>query len=312
MCICTNGKFEGYPAVLWLPLDSCYSTYLQYLHGETTRSTCQYLHSMTSTIVTKTYRKLEGARTLVIGGSSGIGTGVCEALLEHGAHVFVCSSNPDHVADAVQRLKTNSPSARGEVKGLVCDLSQRENAELEVQRMFDDIVAKGVTLDHVVYTAGDGFTLGNVNDFTLSQIQNAGMVRFFGPLLVAQHLSRAMAQSTASSFTMTTGGLNQRPRKGWAIMMSYLAGLEGMTRALARDLAPVIVNLVGPGPVDTERWKTHQETGNVDELKRNLGKATVTGQIADVEDVVEAYMYLMKDKNMTGGAVYTNGGALLV
>lgn len=267
---------------------------------------------MASATVTTYRHKLEGARALVIGGSSGIGFGVCEALLEHSAHVLVCSSQQDHVADAVQRLKITYRSARGEVDGLVCDMSQPDNVELEVKRLFDAIAAKGVTLDHVVYTAGDGFALGDVGDFTLAQIQHAGMVRFFGPLLVAQHLSKAMAQSTASSFTITTGGLNQRPRKGWAIMMSYLAGLEGITRALARDLAPIRVNLVGPGPVDTKRWKSHQEGDDVEGLKRNLGRSTVTGQIADVEDVVEAYVYLMKDKNMTGGTVYTNGGAMLV
>ncbi|KAF2168660.1 hypothetical protein M409DRAFT_65535 [Zasmidium cellare ATCC 36951] len=266
---------------------------------------------MAPTTFSRSHCKLQDARALVIGGSSGIGFGVCEALLQHGAYVFLCSSQPHHISNAVQRLLSKFPLAEGRLEGIVCDLSSAEKVETQVQGLFDTIAAKGVILDHVVYTAGDDITLGNIEEFKLAEIQKAGMVRFFGPLLVAQHLSRAMTQSTASSFTITTGGLHQRPRKGWAIMMSYLSGLEGMTRALARDLAPVRVNLVGPGPVDTERWYSHRETADVDDLKRSLARATVTSQIADVQDVVEAYLYLMKDKNMTGGSVYTNGGALL-
>lgn len=266
---------------------------------------------MASACPLKYITKLQGARVLIIGGTSGIGFGVAEALIEHQAHVFVASSSAERVATAVQRLHHAYPSSRSHIEGLTCNLGHRDEMVSQVEGLFAHILKTG-KLNHVVFTAGDGFALGRLEDFTVAEMEDAGMVRFFGPLVVAQQLSRAMEPSTASSLTLTTGGLNQRPRKGWVVMMSYLAGLEGMTRALARDLAPIRVNIVGPGPTETERWNTHQETSDVDALRSKLATATVTQHLGQVEDVAESYIYLMKDKNVSGSVVYTNGGGLLV
>ena len=125
--------------------------------------------------------------------------------------------------------------------------------EAEVENLFSQVFHGG-KLDHVIYTAGDALAVGNFEDFSLQEIQQAGMVRFFGPLVVAQQLRDHLKEGPASSFIMTTGGLSQRPRKDWTVVMSYLTGLEGMCQGLARDQAPISVNLVGPGPVETELW----------------------------------------------------------
>lgn len=255
--------------------------------------------------------KLKDARVLVIGGSSGTGFGVAEALLEHNAAVLICSSSQKRVSNAVQRLKGVNPAASGRVQGIVGNLSSPDDVELEVAGLFSK-VSDGGKLDHVVYTAGDALAVGEFEEFSLKEIQQAGMVRFFSVLIVAQQLRKHLKGGLSSSFTMTTGGLSQRPRKDWTVVMSYLAGLEGMCRALARDLAPIRVNLVGPGPVDTELWNSHRETGNLDELKSNIASTMATQTLVKVEDVVEIYLYLMKDKNTTGSIVYTNGGGLLI
>ena len=266
---------------------------------------------MASSTPSKYTSKLKDARVLVIGGSSGIGFGIAEALLEHNATVLISSSSPERVLKAVQRLEGINPTANGRIQGIVCNLGSQDNVESEVQKLFSK-VADGGKLDHVVYTAGDALAVGKFEDFSLKEIQQAGMVRFFSVLVVAQHLREHLKGGPASSFIMTTGGLSQRPRKDWTVVMSYLTGLEGMCRALARDLAPIRVNLVGPGPVETELWSSHMETDNLNELKSSIASAMATGKFGEVEDVVESYLYLMKDKNTTGSMVYSNGGGLLV
>lgn len=255
--------------------------------------------------------KLNDARVLVIGGTSGIGFGIAGALLEHNASVIISSSSEERVSNGVQRLKSTNPAADGRIQGIVCDLGSQNTLESEVRNLFSK-VAEGGKLDHVVYTAGDALAVGKFEDFSLQQIQQAGMVRFFGVLVIAQQLRDHLKEGPASSFIMTTGGLSQRPRKDWTVVMLYLTGLEGMCRGLARDLAPRRVNLVGPGPVETELWGSHRETGNLDELKASIASTMATGAFGKVEDVVEAYLYLMKDKNTTGSMVYTNGGGLLI
>ena len=255
--------------------------------------------------------KLKDARVLVIGGTSGIGFGIAEALLEHNASVIISSSSEERVSNGVHRLKTTNPAADGRIQGIVCNLGSQTTMESEVRNLFSQI-SHGGKLDHVVYTAGDALAVRNFEDFSLQEIQQAGMVRFFGPLVVAQQLRDHLKEGPASSFIMTTGGLSQRPRKDWTVVMSYLTGLEGMCRGLARDLAPRRVNLVGPGPVVTELWGSHRETGNLEELRASIAKTMATGAFGKVEDVVESYLYLMKDKNATGSMVYTNGGGLLI
>ena len=266
---------------------------------------------MTSLEPVKYTAKLKGARVLVIGGSSGIGFGVAEALIESGASVIISSSSRDRVEKAVQRLETTYTSAKERVKGYTCDLGSPAQLASAVSELFSQ-VAVGGKLDHVVHTAGDALAIGNFEDFSLQEIQQAGMVRFFSPLIVAQQLRKHLKDGPASSYTMTTGGLSERPRKNWTVVMSYLTGLEGMSRALARDLAPIRVNLVGPGPVDTELWSNHFESEDLEQLKRGIVENMATKAFGKVEDVAESYLYLMKDKNITGSIIYTNGGGLLI
>lgn len=256
-----------------------------------------------------TYKsKLEGARVLILGGSSGVGFGVAQALLEHGASVIISSSSPDRVAKAVQRLEASCP--HGHVQGIACNLGSQEHLVSDVDKLATE-VAKGGKLDHVVHTAGDALAIGKLEDFSLTQIQQAGMVRFFSPLIVAQHLRKLLKEGPASSYILTTS-VSERPMPDWTVVLSYITGLVGMMRGLAKDLAPIRVNLVALGPVETELWDAFRAKGTYEAVKESSEKGMATGTIGKVEDVVESYLYLMKDKNATGSTVTSNGGMALM
>ncbi|PWN87986.1 NAD(P)-binding protein [Acaromyces ingoldii] len=257
-----------------------------------------------------TYKsKLQGARVLILGGSSGVGFGVAQALLEHGASVIISSSSPDRVAKAVQRLEASHP--QGHVQGIACNLGSQEHLVSDVGKLVTE-VAKGGKLDHVVHTAGDAMAIGKLEDFSLAEIQQAGMVRFFSPFIVAQHLRKLLKDGPASSYIMTTGGASERPMPDWTVVLSYITGLVGMMRGLAKDLAPIRVNLVALGPVETELWDSFRAQGAYEAVKESFEKGMATGTIGKVEDIVESYLYLMKDKNATGSTVTSNGGMVLM
>lgn len=84
-----------------------------------------------------------------------------------------------------------------------------------------------------------------------------------------------------------------------------------MTRGLALDLKPIRVNLVSPGAVNTELWG-HMTAEQKEGMFKELSKKIPVGKVGSVEDVAESYLYLMKDRNVTGAMISTSGGHLLV
>lgn len=166
-------------------------------------------------------------------------------------------------------------------------------------------------MDHVVHTAGDSLAVSPVSDIDMASIKKAGLVRFFAPLFIGKYAPKYLSAGPKSSITITTGAVSERPIPNWTVVNSYATGLQGMVRGLALDLKPIRVNLVSPGAVDTELWKSMPE-----EQKKGmfevLAKKTLVGSVGKVEDVTESFLYLMKDLNITGAMISTSGGHLLV
>lgn len=255
--------------------------------------------------------KLSGARVLVIGGSSGLGFTAAEASLEHGATVIISSSQQSRIDAAVARLQKSYPSLAAQVSGHACDLSKEADLESNIQTLLASATDDGAKkLDHVIYTAGDPLAMMKLQDATMERIKQAGMVRFFGPLMVAKHAPAHMNPGPASSIILTTGSVSQKPRPDWTVVGSFATGLQGMCRGLALDLKPLRVNLISPGAVDTELWSGMPEEAR-EGMFKHIAKTMPTGTVGRAQDVAEAYLYLMKDWNATGSMVSTNSGYLI-
>ena len=273
-----------------------------------------YTTTTTMSDATKYTAKLQGTRVLVIGGTSGIGYATAEAVLEHGAAaVIVSSSNAQKVAAKVKELQSTYPSKAGRVSGLVCNLADQKTLDGNVKKLLEEATDRGQhKLDHVVHTAGDALAIQAIQDVELDALVQVGMVRFFSTVMLCKHAPGFMNAGPASSITLTTGQASERPNPGWSAVVGYAAGLHGLTRAMALDLAPLRVVLVSPGAVDTELWTTFGMSEQ--QRKDMLGKLSgllPTGQVGKASDVAESYLYAMKDHNLTGALISTNGGALL-
>jgi NAD(P)-dependent dehydrogenase (short-subunit alcohol dehydrogenase family) len=114
-----------------------------------------------------------------------------------------------------------------------------------------------------------------------------------------------------SSITLTTGSVAERPHENWSVVASYASGLHGMTRALALDLKPIRVNLVSPGGLDSELW-SHMPSSDRENMYKYWAERNPTGHAGRVEEVAEAYLWLMKDTNVTGRIAASDSGAMLV
>ncbi len=237
-------------------------------------------------------QKLKDAKVLVIGGSSGgystfyptyhqsnqdvgIGYAVAEALIENNCHVTISASNPKKADATVERLLKSYPSAKSRVSGQSCALGDEATLESNIVSLLEKVGK----VDHIIHTAGDALAQMELSSIDMEKIKQAGMVRFFSPLLLAKHASKHLSPGPASSLTLTTGAVSERPTPDWTVIGSYATGLQGMTRQLAVDMKPIRVNLVSPGAVDTELWDT---IGFSEEAKKTFleahGKKMPTGK----------------------------------
>jgi NAD(P)-dependent dehydrogenase (short-subunit alcohol dehydrogenase family) len=256
--------------------------------------------------------KLQDSRVLIIGGSSGIGFCTAEACLENGALVTIASSNSLRVEAAVSKLQSSYPSAKSNIHGLRVDLSKADTLESELKTLFEKTM-KGMgdeKLDHVIFTAGDALSTMKLEEMTMERILKAGQIRFFAPLLAAKFIPQFLRNSHNSSYTITTGSISERPMPDWSVIGSFAGGNHSMVRNLALDMKPIRVNGVSPGVVDTELWKMGKE--EKEKLMEQMSKKMATGVPGKPEYVAESFLSCMRDWNMDGAMIRTDGGGLLM
>ncbi|KIV96732.1 hypothetical protein PV10_00558 [Exophiala mesophila] len=242
--------------------------------------------------------KLAGKTILIIGGTSGLGFGVAEAMVEHRvSNLFLSSSSQEKVSSAVARLRSAYPNSQTAIVGLACDLSDEAALESNIKQLFEKI---NKPIDHIVYTAGDRLAASPIAEVTVESFRRAGTIRFVAPYFVAKHGSKYITPGPESSITITSGAISEKPRPSWSVIASYAAGLHGMVRGLALDLKPVRVNLISPGSVATELWDTSLTPEQKAAMQEETGKILLTGRIGQVEHVVESYLWVLKDQNVTG------------
>jgi NAD(P)-dependent dehydrogenase (short-subunit alcohol dehydrogenase family) len=250
-------------------------------------------------------KRLSDKTVVILGGTAGIGFGVACGAIEYGANVIISSSNQKRLDKSLAKLKETYTD--GKVSGRVCDLGDTSKLEANVEQLFEWV---GRPIDHVVYTAGDSLDISPISDITIEQVQRAQTVRNLGPTVVGKLAVKYMTNSDSSSITFTSGVASHKPFPSMGAASGIASSMEGLTRGLAVELAPIRVNCVMPGPVHTELF---------DRLLKNVGEqalgttanATLLNRVAQPDEVAEAYLYTMKDRFCTGSTIVSDGGYLI-
>jgi NAD(P)-dependent dehydrogenase (short-subunit alcohol dehydrogenase family) len=133
--------------------------------------------------------------------------------------------------------------------------------------------------------------------------------KLLGPWLVAKHAAPGLAAD--GSITFTSGIAAYRPGPGGTMIASANGALEALARALALELAPIRVNVVSPGWIDTPIWDTLAGTGKAERLAGMAARLPV-GRIGQPVDVANAFMALIRNGFVTGTTVHVDGGHRLV
>jgi NAD(P)-dependent dehydrogenase (short-subunit alcohol dehydrogenase family) len=236
---------------------------------------------------------LNGKRIVVLGGSSGIGLATAQAAAREGASVTIASSQQARVDQALNAI----PGA----EGYAADLTDAA----AVEALFARIGA----FDHLVFTAGETLQLGPLASTDLDTARQFFNLRYWGAYLAAKHGSGNIRPG--GSIVFTSGIAGQRPHPGWVLGASITSAMEGLTRALAVELAPIRVNIVSPGVVKTPLWLAMPEADR-EALYRQMEQSLLVGHVGEPAEIAEAYLYLMRQTYGTGQVVVVDGGGMLV
>ena len=239
--------------------------------------------------------RFDGKRLVIIGGSSGIGLETARLALAEGAFVTIAGRSEERLRRASERI---APAGE-RLREVVADLSN----ESSVRSLF----AGERRVDHVFVPAGElrpgG---GDLMTSDIDALRSILEVRVLGLTYVVRQ-ARPMMES--GSITLMSGLYSTRPAPGIGMAAAAIAAVEGLTRALALDLAPIRVNAVAPGPIDTPLWDSF---GAQREAILARGAALPVGRIGRAEDVAAAVIFLMSNGFITGAVLPIDGGGSLV
>src|SRR5471032_641735 len=232
---------------------------------------------------------LQGKKVVVVGGSSGIGLSTAELAKAEGAEVIIASRNADRL---------NAAAAKLGVTAIPADVTSDES----VVSLFR---ACG-PVDHVVVTAAQ-LRSGPFKTVSMDDVRGTMEGKFWG----AWRVARAAEIRAGGSLTLVSGFLSIRPRPNSAIVGSANGAIESLARSLALELAPVRVNCVSPGIIDTPIRAAMLEAARLDMLAKTAAALPV-GRVGLGEDIARQILAFMTIGFATGSIVYIDGGALII
>jgi NAD(P)-dependent dehydrogenase (short-subunit alcohol dehydrogenase family) len=165
-------------------------------------------------------------------------------------------------------------------------------------------------VDHIVSTAAslDG-VYRLLPELALSAIHRAVDSKLIGPLLLAKY--GAPSLSKKGSITFTSGIAAYRPAARGSVVAAVNGALASLAYALAIELAPIRVNVVSPGWVDSPIWATVAGDKKEDMLEAMAERLPV-GRIGQPIDIAHAIGFLMRNGFATGSVLHVDGGHRLV
>jgi NAD(P)-dependent dehydrogenase (short-subunit alcohol dehydrogenase family) len=236
---------------------------------------------------------LLGQTVAVIGGSAGIGLETARQAHAEGAGVILTGRNPDRLREAASDVGALSTSA----------FDATDAAAL--QRFF----AQAPTpIDHVLITAGGPYYAPlaemDITDAERHVAEHVGLA-----LRVARHAVGKVRAGGTLVFIGGTGG--RRPGVGMSVIGAMTAALPALVASLAVELAPIRVNLIAPGFVDTPL--SASLLGDQLEQRRDQLRATLPiGRVVGPGDVAALAVHLMVNTALTGATYDVDGGQQLV
>jgi NAD(P)-dependent dehydrogenase (short-subunit alcohol dehydrogenase family) len=230
------------------------------------------------------------SNALVVGGTSGIGLASARRLAKHGATVHV-----------VGRDRTRLESVDSALIGHQADGGDRAAMAAVAETIG--------TIDHLVVTLSGAEGMGPIATLDLAMLRRAFDAKFWGHVTTIQavlpHLAPTGSITLVGAISARTG------MPGTAGLAAINGAVESMVQPLAAELAPVRVNGVSPGLVDTPWWSGIPADARQDYFAQAAATLPVR-RVATADDIADVVVLAATNPNLTGTVIEADGGARLV
>ena len=230
-------------------------------------------------------------RILILGGSNGMGLATAQRLARAGAEVFIAGR-------AQAKLDAALGAIAGRAEGLVVDFTDPASLASAAGRLG--------RIDHLVLAASSGAAWGPFAQISADTLRRALEGKLLGYWQTLQAMLPILRPD--GSVVMLTGAASRTAMPGTSGLAAVNGAIAQMATTLARELAPLRVNVVSPGLVDTPAYDSMPA-----EAKRGMFEAAArslpVGRTGTAEDVAAAVEFLLTNTFTTGALLDVDGGA---
>jgi NAD(P)-dependent dehydrogenase (short-subunit alcohol dehydrogenase family) len=225
--------------------------------------------------------------SLVIGGASdGVGGVIARKFARRGDDVIITSRDS-------MRAETAAKEIGGDTRGLAVDLAKPET----IAAALDSVTE----VDNVVITAMESVPV-TLADFQIEAAVRSVTIKLVG---YAEAVGFLHGRFRPGASVVLFGGLaKERPYPGSTMVTTFNAGLTGLVKTLAAEIAPHRVNAIHPGLIgDSPKWRDVTDHPHI--------AATPTGRLVTMEEVADAADFLLRNPGMNAHDLYIDGGFLI-
>ncbi|WP_374404232.1 SDR family oxidoreductase [Niveibacterium sp.] len=230
-------------------------------------------------------------RILIIGGSNGMGLAAAQRLARKGAEVFIAGRSQAKLDAALGQIE-------GRATGVVADFTDAASLAAAAERIG--------RLDHLVLAASSNAAWGPFVHTSADALRQAMEGKLIGYWQSLQAMLPILRRD--GSVVMLSGAASRTAMAGTAGLAAVNGGITQMAQTLAKELAPLRVNVVSPGLVDTPAYD-----GLPVEVKQGMfagaAKSLPVGRTGTSSDIAAAIEYLLDNGFTTGALLDVDGGA---
>lgn len=233
--------------------------------------------------------ELAGQRVLIVGGARDIGFAVAQAVAEVGATAIIGARNQGRATAVAQQI----PGA----EAVYIDITKEDSIITALEHI--------ETVDHIVVTTSAHHNAA-VIDLDHDKTKAAFEAKIIGPLMLAKHAARVLPDT--GSMVLFSGVAAWNPDPGYSIMAIANGAVSFAASHLAKELAPIRVNALSPGVIDSGSWDVLGEDAKRDFLA-GAADATLVGRHGENTDIAQGVLWLLRSGFISGETIHIEGGA---